>query len=357
MTTARLVRQVLRSPGKILLVKPSSLGDIVHAFPVVALLRRTYGDAKISWLVNDAFKDIAEACPYVDEVIPFDREQLRGLGALLNGLAFGGLMARIRDEHYDIVMDLQGLFRSAFISRASGAPVRLGFAGGRELSHTFYNLRVHLPKRALHAVDRYLGAVRALGIRPDRPDFTMRIDADTRVLVEKLLGEFPFETDGPIIVMSPFTRWESKNWPESHYAQVARRAFRELDARIVLVASRLEDAEPFIAQADVPLLNLSGATSLKELAAVISAADLFLTGDSGPMHIADALGVPLVAIFGPTDPERTGPYFQRDGVLRANVACGPCFSRRCKRKGLECQHAISPDRVFEVLRRKLRSRE
>jgi len=355
MTTARLVRHVLRWPGKILLVKPSSLGDVVHAFPVAALLRRSYGKAKISWLVNDALKDVAEASPYVDEVIPFDREQLRGLGTLLNGLAFGGLLARIRDEHYDIVVDLQGLFRSAFISRASGAPVRLGFAGGRELSHTFYNLRVHLPKRPMHAVDRYLRAVRALGIRPGRPDFSMRIDAETRSLVLKLLGEFPFRSDGPIIVVSPFTRWKSKNWPLSHFAQVARRAYAEFRARLVLVAASREDAERLAALVDVPMLNLAGATSLRELIAVISEADLFLTGDSGPMHIADALGVPLVAIFGPTDPERTGPYFQRDGVVRANVACGPCFSRRCKKDKPECQYAVSPERVFDVLARKLRS--
>jgi len=358
MTTARLVRQVIDSPERILMVKPSSLGDVVHALPAVALLRKAYPEAKISWLINANLTAVAEASPYVDEIIPFNREQMRGLfGTLLNGMSIGGVLAGIRDRRFDIVVDLQGLFRSGFITCVSGAPVRVGFANGRELSHTFYNVRCHLPNRTMHAVDRYMRVVRTLGL-PECPlDFSMRIDPEMKTLVEKLFAEFPFNTSGPVVVFHPYTRWPTKNWPEEYFAETGRMACERLGARIVFAGANKEGGERIAKMMGAPALNLCGVTSLKELIAVIGAADLFLTGDSGPMHIADAFGVPLVAVFGPTDPNRTGPYFQRDGVVSAGLSCAPCLSRKCKKERLECQYGVSAEMVFERIKDKLEKTE
>jgi len=343
------------SPGKILLVKPSSLGDIVHALPVVSELRRHFGASRISWLVNTSLMDMARASPYVDEIIPFDRDSWRGfLSLLVNGMGFFGLCARLRAERYDLVLDLQGLFRSAFLSRVSNAPVRVGFFNARELGYIFYNARVRLGSNKLHAVDRYLFTLRRIGIEPGKPDFAMKVDASAMQRVEDLLGRAHWDRAGPLVVASPFTRWPTKDWPAEYYAKVLGEIRRRWGARIVIDASVAEAsrADKLAVEVGSGTLNLAGKTTLAQMIALLSRAKLLLTGDSGPMHVADALGTPLVAFFGPTDPGRTGPYLQRDAVLQAAVPCVPCFSRKCPRE-LECMRSITPEMALEKIEAKL----
>ena len=347
----------LDTPANILVVKPSSLGDVVHTLPVVSELRRHFPAARISWLVNASLVDIARTSPYVDEIIPFDRERWRGVfGVALDAMGFAGVCGDLRGRRFDLVMDLQGLFRSGFLTRITNAPVRLGFLNARELGHVFYNARVMPPKATMHAVDRYLATLKRIGIAPGEPDFAMRINPRALVSVEGMLAAFRDRAEGPLLVISPFTRWPTKEWPMEHYAAVVSEARRRWDCRVVISASAADEARASGLAAMAPdAVNLAGRTDLAAAIALLSKGDVIVTGDSGPMHIADALGVPMVAIFGPTDPDRTGPYRQRDAVVRVAVDCAPCLDRQCAKEH-ECMRAVTPEMVLDKIKPRLEKR-
>ena len=328
----------------ILLIKPSSLGDIVHAMPTCAAIRRAYPMARLTWLVKRQWAGLVERVDGVDRVWPVESTATGWLSQV----------SPLRAERFDLVVDLQGLFRSAAIGRLSGSPLVVGFANGREGSPWFYSKRVPVPRVDMHAVDRYLLVAKAVGAAESgAPEFRFRIPKTDHSEVDQLLNRSGVTPGTAWVAMNVSARWPTKRWPAESFAEVADRLQQEGYGAVVLIGGPEEraDVAAVIAMMKTPAIDLTGATTVALLPALLSKASMLITNDSGPMHIAAAIGTPVVALFGPTSAVRTGPYGAGHEVLTGNVPCRPCFSRTCHNAlQLECLRTVSPQQVLTAVR-------
>jgi len=337
---------------RILLIKPSSPGDIIHALPVLHGLRARYPGAHIAWLVATPFVDLVAADPALSELIPFDRKRFGRLGRSWSvSVDFARFVRELAERKFDLVVDLQGLFRSGFLSLASGAGARLGFGDARECAWIFYSHRLRCGRGDVHAADKNAMLARRLGIDLCRMDFSIALTDDDRRVAEGLISEAG-AAGSRFAVLVPATRWETKCWAAERFGATAAGLLLDAGMRSILVGGRDDVAagETAARASGGAAMNACGRTTLRQLAAVIERAAIVITGDSTPMHVAAALGRPLVAIFGPTNPARTGPYGQLNDVLRLPLDCSPCYLkmlRQCPR-GHACMVDMSVDRVVEA---------
>ncbi|MGE0480317.1 MAG: lipopolysaccharide heptosyltransferase II [Phycisphaerae bacterium] len=333
-------REPKSDPQRILIIKPSSLGDIVHALPVLAALRRAYPGAHIAWLAGTAFAPLLTGHPLLNEVIPFDRGRF---GRMLRSPRifsdFVRFVAGIRRRRFDLIIDLQGLVRSGFLALASGAPRRVGFADARECAWAFYTDPVRCPPAARHAVERNLVVGRALGLRVDTPEFPLAVTDDERAAAQRLLTDTAGAPLASFTAVLPGARWSTKLWKPERIAALLDRLHAAGRPRCVLLgaSSDRDFAEQILPHANCPVLDLVGRTSLRTLVALLDLSAQVVCHDSGPMHIAAALNKPIVAVFGPTDPARCGPWPPDESarpmrVVRSAIACAPCYRRRCGHK-------------------------
>ncbi|MGF1632291.1 MAG: glycosyltransferase family 9 protein [Phycisphaerae bacterium] len=329
------------NPSRILIIKPSALGDVVHAVPVLKLLRRRFPRAHITWLINPGFAPLVAGLPELDEVLLFDRRKLAGFWrSVPRGEALAGVVQQLSAGSYELVLDLQGLLRSAYLASTTRGVV-VGPADAREFGRLFYTHAVETRSRDRHAVVKLLDIARAVGCEASPPDFGLALTAAELAEARRLLGG-----TGPFALLLPGTNWATKRWPADRFAQLVEPLRQRLG-----LASVVGGAGDVLAMGDVfgEALNLAGRTGVRQLAAVISLADLVISNDSGPMHIAAALGRPLVALFGPTDPARTGPYGRSDAVLRLPLPCSPCLSRRCAHTS--CLNWLEVEQVLAAAQR------
>lgn len=335
----------IAEPRNILIIKPSSIGDVVHTLPLWNLLRRRYPRAQISWLVAPACAGILEGLPGL-RLLRFDR---KGWAKAWYSPAAGGDLLRfhrqLRRDQYDLVVDVQGLFRSGWFTRFTGAPVRVGFANAREMAWAAYTHRVPVPTPEVHAVDRYLSLLPAIGCAASPVEFTFPVTDEHRQAVRGMLGEI-----GPFAVLCPGANWETKRWPVERFAEMVRPLKDRFGLNCVVAGG------PDIVELGnrIPgALNLCGKTSLLQLVALFEAAGLVIANDSGPMHIACALGRPLVTIFGPTNPVRTGPYGRMETVVRMDLDCMPCYGRQCPLGHHRCMKDLGIEPVLAVAAKQL----
>ena len=339
---------------RILIIKPSSLGDVVHALPVLAGLRAAYPEAHIAWLVGTSFAPLLEGHPLLDEIIRFDRrhygKMLRSPRSLVDFVRF---VLALRRRRFDLVLDLQGLFRSGFLSLASGARRRVGFADAREMAGIFYNHRVQTSRRSCHAVEVNLCMGRELGLKVDPPSFPLGLRPEELAAARRLLSEAHGAEIERFTAVIPGARWDTKRWRSDRLGELIDRMAAGGLPKCVLLGGPDDRsiAEAVRAAARVPVVDLVGRTSLRELAAVLSLADLVVCQDSGPMHLAAALDKPLVAIFGPTNPARTGPYCPSARVVSLPLECSPCYRRQCSLRHHNCMEQLDVSTVFESVRR------
>lgn len=349
---------------RILLVKLSAVGDVVHTIPMLNALRRRYPTARIDWLLKPSIAELIQHHPAVSNVLHFDDQKWARSG-LSYWSAFGD-MARLatylRNNRYDLVVDLHGQFRTALLTLATGAPVRIGFdrprrnvwgtlnrhlpktalqhgwKGAREGSWMAYTHHICLPTLDMHAVDRYLLVGCMLGFENGPADFRFPIPPQAFTQINRLFGAEGLvlgenQTSYPI-VLAPGSIWETKQWRIEAFAEVAKH-FLKRGWPIVLIGSdrdRVRCAE--VASLAPGVIDLCGKTTLTGLAALITRSAVCVTNDSGPMHMAVALQRPVVSVFGPTDPVWIGPYRRPRAVLQASLPCSPCYLRRIKR----CPH-------------------
>jgi lipopolysaccharide heptosyltransferase I len=338
------------APRRIALIKPSALGDIVHSLPVLSALRQRFPNAHITWVVNRAYEPLLLGHPDLNATLPFDRGAVRAgwLSALRIGLAFA---RTLRAQDFDLTIDLQGLLRTGLMTLATGALRRVGLAGSREGSRWFYTDIIPDPGRGgLHAIERYWRVVAALGAG-DRPKtFHLPIAPNAAAWAEQTLHAWP----RPWLMVSAGSRWYTKRWPPGHFADVLQRAQAEFGGTAVFLGGNDERplAEAICRQLTGPAIDLTGRTSLPQLAAVLACADVMLANDTGPLHLAVALGRPVVAPYTCTKAALTGPYGQADHVVETRVWCAGSYVRRCSR--LECMAELSPERLWPVLREVLR---
>jgi heptosyltransferase-1 len=338
---------------KILLIKLSALGDVVHTIPVLNKLRRRYPNARIDWLVTPGIAELLRHNPAINNVIEFLRDEWSEPWRPAAYVSTARLIAQLRAAEYDLVIDLQGQMRSAVFAFTSGAPVRIGFdkpradaftslprvipeearkhawKGAREGSWLAYTDTSPLPTLDIHPVERYLGVGPMLGLDDGPADFSFPIPQEATVRIDGLLDYYEIGRAN-IAIVAPGTVWETKQWRADAFAEVARH-LQQQKLAVVLIGSEGERGLcEEIARLAPGVVNLAGETALSELAALISRAVICVTNDSGPMHLAVALGRPVVSVFGPTDPVWAGPYRQPDSVVRADIPCSPCYLRRLK---------------------------
>jgi len=334
----------MESYRHILLIKPSSLGDIVHAMPTCAAIRRAYPKARLTWLVKRDWAGLVERIDGVDRVWPVES-------------TFKGWLSQIsplRAERFDLVVDLQGLFRSAAIGWVAGSSLLVGFENGREGSPWFYSRRVPIPQSEMHAVDRYLLVAKAVGAAESgAPEFHFRIPPTDYDEVDRLLIRSGVTPGTNWVAMNVSARWPTKRWPAASFAEVADQLRQEGYDAVVMIGGPDERAEVAAVSGmmKTSAIDLAGATTVGLLPALLSKASLLITNDSGPMHVAAAVGTPVVALFGPTSAARTGPYGVGHGVLTGKAPCSPCFSRTCHNPlSLECLKTVSPQQVLTAAR-------
>ena len=337
---------------ELLIVRTSSLGDILHSMPLAGALKRACPACRVTWLVEERYADLLSGNPWVDRIVRVRfRQWRRDLRSAEGRRGWRGLLRYLRKARFDVAIDPQGLLRSGLLGCWSGAPVRIGFPLGwvREpLNRLFTNVQpASMPARA-HVIDRNLALLHPLGIRTRERSFFFHVPPEIEAEVFSFVEQAAAAGQGPRVAVHPGAGWPTKQWAVERFAEVARRLMRQWGARVFVfwgpgergLADRLLGQLPSGA-CPVPEMGIKAAI------AFLRQCDLFLGGDSGPLHLASALGRPVVGLFGPSDPVRNGPFLGHSRVVRAASPCGPCYRRRCQRPG--CMDTISTDRVWCAL--------
>jgi heptosyltransferase-1 len=310
-------------PQRILIIRPSALGDVCRTVPVVVSLRRRYRQSQIDWLVQDAFAAAIEAHPDLSDIVTFPRARFahwwRSPARLLELMRW---IRNLQQRRYDLVLDCQGLGRSGLMSWLTGAPQRVGLRSARELAWLGYTLRVEAPEAhgEMHTVDEMLLLIEALGIEPRR---------DMRLYVSPPHQQWWTQRQHSLgivgqsyAVLAPSSRWPGKNWPIERFIELIEPLQMRGFARVVVIGatSELEQTRPLIdattSLSEPVVIDLVGQSSIGQTMAVVAGADLVIANDSAPLHIAVGLGRPCVGLFGPTDPARVGPYRMEHAVVR-----------------------------------------
>ena len=340
----------MSAPLKILILKPSSLGDVIQALPVLRLLKRRFPESEIHWWIDSNLASLLEGDPDLAGVIPFTR---RGWGRPQNWIGLARDIRWARAQNFDWVIDLQCLARSGAVAWLARGALMAGLDEPREGARGFYDICVQRASYHTHAVDWYLEVLRQLGVTVD---WNFEWLPERRAVSAEIRRKWPSE-NARWIALNPGARWENKRWPAANYAEAARMTLvAHPDCRFVILGGNADRELGAAIAGAVPngCLDLTGKTSLPEMIEWIRRCDVVVSNDTGPMHAAAAMRKTIVAVFGPTEPRRTGPYGQIPGVLQARLPCVPCMKSHCAwSKPLECLHLITPGMVWERLERGL----
>lgn len=331
------------NPKKILIVKPSSLGDVVHSLPFLNAVKTSFPKTEIHWVIAKGFEGLLEGHPMINKLWIINKDEWKKIKNAKGTIKeLNASFKALKKEKYDIVVDLQGLLRSGLITAATGAPVKIGFKEAREGSRFFYTHKLEGGKN-IHAVDRYLKIADFLGCDISDIRFPFPLHFKSSFITHHL----SLSEDYAVIV--PGARWKTKKWPPEKFGELSSK----LPLHIVIVGSKgeMDIANKIVACSDGKAISLAGKTDLKELIEVIRGARFVASNDSGPMHIAAALGIPVFAIFGPTDPLRTGPYGKRHTIIKEDISCAPCFRKTCD--NMKCLKSLTVERVYEVIKTRL----
>lgn len=334
----------------ILIVKLSAIGDVIHTLPSLAALRKHYPDAHITWVIEEAAADLIEGHPDLNRVVVSRRKGwLRELRAGRVGEPLREIFSFIREIRalpYDLVIDFHGLLKSAVIVWLSAGKRKLGYASLQELSGLFLNEKIP-EDMTKHAVDRYLDFPRYLGAHIQEAEFFIPIGNENAGKVDTLLATKGIGMKDPFIAVNPIALWETKLWEDEKFARLCDRLIAEAGAKIVFTDSNPASIDRIQAMMREPSVNLGGQTTLKDLAYLYWRAVFLITTDSGPMHLAAAVGTPVCALFGPTDPARTGPYGKGHLVIRNILPCSLCFRKHCDDHA--CMRDMTVDDVYEKI--------
>lgn len=342
----------------ILIVKMSAIGDVIHTLPALNALRRHFPEARITWLVEEAASSLVMGHEALDRVLVSRRKSwIRRFsrswdwGSLREGYRF---IAELRDTEYDLILDFQSLLKSGVLVGLARGKRKVGFDKGMqhmERSYLLLNERVPPVSMDHHALVRGLMLLEAIGVPADEIAYRLPIGEKDRERASRLLMSHEAGRSRPVVVLHPVAQWETKLWSMDRFAALADRLLEEMDAQVVFTGGENDRGTvgAILSHMKNEAVNLAGRTNLKTLAALYEKSGLVISTDTGPMHLAAAVGAPVVALFGPTAPWRTGPYGAGHQVVRAGLECSPCFKRQCETK--ECMERISVEQVLEAVRK------
>ncbi len=329
----------------VLIIKLSAIGDVIHALPVSHAIKETYPDAHITWVVEPPAYNLLTNNPYIDEIILFHKKEFRSWEGFRKN--FPDFSAKLREKHYDVVLDLQGLAKSGIIAFLARGKKKIGTCDMREMSQYISKPTIGANAQG-HIVERYLDVARAIGCRADNVVFPIYPTEEDEKNAHRYLRE-EGRLKGDYIVLAIGANWPNKCWPAANFARLADLLYI-LGTKPVLVGDKEDEkrAKEIHKKMRSTALNLVGKTTLKELAVVIRGARAFVGGDTGPTHLAAGLGIPTIEIMGPTDAKRNGPYGQSENAIEIETDCKHCWKHKC-RKGIECLEEITPQQILEKL--------
>jgi len=345
-------------PRKILVVRLSSLGDILHTLPAFQSLRAAFPEAEIDWLVEKRMKFLLAALPGLNQLMVLDTKSLRSRPWSLDAWRqCGRLIRKLRARRYDLALDFQGLLKTAFLIYLTGAKVRMGFS--RELvrerpAHWFYHHYLRPPAQQTHVTRLNQELARAAGGIASSGPFPLSVGDDDR---DTILARLRVDRLSEYVVINPGGGWPTKRWNAAKYGALASRIQEELKLGVVVTTGPGE--EPLFEEmcrycTGAPPRQFS--VPFRQLIPLYQGARLVIGGDTGPFHLASMLGTPVVGIFGPTSPVRNGPLSQHDEVVVHLLPCSFCYGRSCPTQN-ECMD-ISVEEVFSAVTRRLaRARE
>ena len=369
----------------ILIIKMSSVGDVLHALPTAAAIRDRFPAARISWLVHPQFAAFVPEPPIIDEIIYFDKVAFKKMSWSEKWHFVKEFRAQLHAKHFDLVIDLQGLFKSGAVAFLTGCANKIGYCEMREGSNLVSEPIVGEHAED-HVIERYLDVARYLGAEvrgvhfplPDLSQERSQIRAMLTAAGIKLVQQqkdifghivrgksrkatFPvLNAQGglvpsPYVVLAIGARWETKKWPQEHFAKLGRMLIDDGYAVVLLGGKediRCGEIVRELANFPKEMLDLTGKTTLRQAAALIDDSVFYVSADTGPLHIATALKKPLVALYGPTKPNRTGPYGDRWAtVIVSPMECRGCLKKQCN--NWHCMYKITPEYVYDIIKKKM----
>lgn len=336
---------------KILIVKMSSLGDVIHTIPFVRVLKKNFPNAQIDWVVNEAYETLLKGNPDISEVITFKRKKwLSFIGFFKNLSEIKKFSNYLKSKKYDYVIDLQGLFKSILIVLMANGKKVVGFSNPREPVSPFYDEKVEGDYNN-HAILRYLSLLKPLGVDWHEEDIDFYIPLTDKDIdsVNNFLNELGIK-DNKYIVFAPFSRWKTKMWEQDSFKRLAE-IFESKGLPVVFTGDKNEKLS------FSPKRSLVGRLTINQLYYLMKNSLFVLTCDSGAMHIASASGTKIFAIFGPTSSDRTGPFSLKIPatiIKKEGIECAPCFKKECQ-KSMECMD-ISVEEVYKIIEKELSER-
>lgn len=333
-----------RTLQKILIIKPSAWGDIVHTLPFLAAVKMRYPESEIHWVVAKGLHAFLKGHPMIHKLWIMDKDGWKKLDRIGSTLGEMNTFWRgLRGEGFDLSIDLSGLLRSGLITWAAGAKYRLGFSDSDEGSPFFYTHKIAGGEH-IHAIDRYLLLAQKMDCDTSSISFPFPPLPD----ITHLLGSLPKD----FCIMAPSAGKEANRWPAERFGELASRL--PLPTVVIASAADITIADETVAASGGKAINLAGKTGLQELVSLISKANLFICNDTGPMHIAAALDIPVFALFGPANPIRTGPYGQNSTIIRKQLDCSPCYAHKpCTQFNWCCMNDLSVEKVYTTLRHEM----
>ncbi|HUV77493.1 MAG TPA: glycosyltransferase family 9 protein, partial [Desulfobacterales bacterium] len=323
----------------ILVVKLSAIGDVIHTLPALNAIRSHFPDAHITWLVEEDAGSIVEGHEALDRVLVSKRKRwTRGLrsSSFFSTLSeIYRFIKALRDTDYDMILDFQALLKSGVLIALARGQRKIGFGKGlehMEHSYIFLNERIPAVDMEIHALSRGMMFIEALGIPSNTVEYKLPVSSHDHEKVDDLMRAYGMLGAKPLIAINPVAKWETKLWTNKKFSQLADLLIDRYDAKIVFTGGP-DDRPPIqdiMAAMKGQAVNLAGLTTLKMLAALYQKMVFVVSTDTGPMHMAAAVGTPVVALFGPTAPWRTGPFGSGHQIVRGGPECSPCFKRECK---------------------------
>lgn len=346
----------MANPGSILIIRLSSLGDVLMSVPAVRALRQRFPGAHISWLAEGSVTGILAHQDFIDEVLFFPRaaltKHLKAGHLATTGYILHDFLKNLRKREYDCILDLHGIAKSVALMKLARGKRRIGFdrTFAKDMSHLFYSEKVEGVEKRIHKVERNMLAARYLGCADPPGDTPLLVHDSARAYIDDFLRSHSIIS--PVIAVNPFASRDSafKRWPLERYADLIGMIRQERMGSVVIIwgPGEREEAQRLAAMVGDGA-RLACQTDIAQLYALLARSAVYIGGDTGTTHLASAAGVPVLSLFGPTDFIINRPYSNRSVILRKDLSCSPCKRKDCRTR--ECMMAISPDEVFAALRK------
>jgi len=341
-------------PQKILIVKMSSLGDVIHTLPALATLRKNYPQAFIAWVIEESFQDLLHNNPDLDEVIVVRLKHWRRHWDMKSLNEFFAFFRKLRRHRFDVLLDFQGLIKSGLIAFLSGIPQRMGYhpANCRErMNSWFTNWKVPFIDKKTHSVDKNLFLVKTFGAKTTVMEYSIMVPKEAEESARHFLRSNPDLTASPIVGIHPGVGYKIKSWELSRFAELSDRIAKELGCNILLTWGPGEEEKINALSAMIKSRHWTAPpNNMANSLALFKRLNLLVSCDTGPVHICASYSVPTVAIHGPTDPSLLGPRAPIHEAVYQVLPCSFCYKRSCPTQN-ECMTGVTVEDVFKAVKK------